>query len=98
MVSRVNHRVSFSDITSTHIQLDAFSSPYIGGTLARPHERFPNSEFFSQKFWIEYPYSLPCIATAGWALMVLITFMGVLENARRQHRASALGRSGGGGP
>ncbi|KAF7317141.1 Major facilitator superfamily multidrug-resistance DHA1 sub-family [Mycena chlorophos] len=42
--------------------------PLIGGSLARPHDRFPNSEFFALKFWLHYPYFLPCLATGSFAL------------------------------
>ncbi|KAJ7163902.1 major facilitator superfamily domain-containing protein [Mycena crocata] len=41
--------------------------PLIGGSLARPHERFPES--FSGKFWREFPYFLPCLVTGGFVFL-----------------------------
>ncbi|KAI9439344.1 MFS general substrate transporter [Lactarius indigo] len=41
--------------------------PFIGGVLSRPQDRWPN--FFSHPFWGEYPYFLPCLATASYALL-----------------------------
>ncbi|KAJ7679068.1 major facilitator superfamily transporter [Mycena polygramma] len=37
--------------------------PLIGGNLARPHDRFPES--FPGKFWAEFPYFLPCLVTGS---------------------------------
>ncbi|KDQ59084.1 hypothetical protein JAAARDRAFT_33814 [Jaapia argillacea MUCL 33604] len=36
--------------------------PFIGGTFARPHTRWPT--VFTNKFWVEYPYFLPCAISA----------------------------------
>ncbi|KAF8644746.1 hypothetical protein AX16_008301 [Volvariella volvacea WC 439] len=44
--------------------------PLLGGTLSRPHERFPH--YFNNPFWKQYPYFLPCIASA---VFVLIAFL-----------------------
>ncbi|KAI9435199.1 MFS general substrate transporter, partial [Lactarius indigo] len=41
--------------------------PFIGGMLSRPQDRWPN--VFSHPFWGEYPYFLPCLATASYALL-----------------------------
>ncbi|KAI9443966.1 MFS general substrate transporter [Lactarius indigo] len=41
--------------------------PFIGGVLSRPQDRWPN--VFSHPFWGEYPYFLPCLATAGYSLL-----------------------------
>ncbi|KAN0136114.1 major facilitator superfamily [Lactarius tabidus] len=41
--------------------------PFIGGVLSRPQDRWPN--LFSHHFWGEYPYFLPCFATAIYALL-----------------------------
>ncbi|KAF8267047.1 major facilitator superfamily domain-containing protein [Lactarius quietus] len=41
--------------------------PFIGGVLSRPQDRWPN--LFSHPFWGEYPYFLPCLATAVYALV-----------------------------
>ncbi|KAF9016610.1 major facilitator superfamily transporter [Hymenopellis radicata] len=49
--------------------------PVIGGTFARPHERFPG--VFDNWFWVEYPYFLPCLisgicAFAGFLLTLCV--------------------------
>ncbi|TFK27818.1 MFS general substrate transporter [Coprinopsis marcescibilis] len=41
--------------------------PLLGGTLARPHERFP--KYFDTQFWRKYPYLLPCLATGSFVLV-----------------------------
>ncbi|KAH8985282.1 MFS general substrate transporter [Lactarius akahatsu] len=41
--------------------------PFIGGVLSRPQDRWPN--VFSHPFWGEYPYFLPCLATATYGLL-----------------------------
>ncbi|KAH8985274.1 MFS general substrate transporter [Lactarius akahatsu] len=41
--------------------------PFIGGVLSRPQDRWPN--VFSHPFWGQYPYFLPCLATATYALL-----------------------------
>ena len=43
------------------------SRPFIGGVLSRPQDRWPSA--FSHRFWGEYPYFLPCLATAAYALL-----------------------------
>jgi hypothetical protein len=44
-------------------------SPFIGGTLARPHDRFP---IFHSAFWEKYPYFLPCIVSATYSALALL--------------------------
>ncbi|KAH7904155.1 major facilitator superfamily domain-containing protein [Hygrophoropsis aurantiaca] len=55
---------------------------FMGGALARPHERFP--ETFSGTFWEQYPYFLPCAAaaafTAGTFLLILFFLKETLPN------------------
>jgi hypothetical protein len=41
--------------------------PFIGGVLSRPQDRWPI--LFSHPFWGEYPYFLPCLATAAYAIV-----------------------------
>jgi hypothetical protein len=36
--------------------------PWIGGSLARPSDRFP--ALFGGQFWKQYPYFLPCLCVA----------------------------------
>jgi len=40
---------------------------FLGGFLSRPQDRWP--DHFSQPFWAEYPYSLPCLVVASFALI-----------------------------
>ncbi|KAH9958361.1 MFS general substrate transporter [Lactifluus volemus] len=44
--------------------------PFIGGVLARPQDRWPN--VFSHPFWAEFPYFLPCLACAAYALFSFV--------------------------
>jgi hypothetical protein len=44
--------------------------PFIGGSLARPSDRFP--ETFTSLFWIKYPYFLPCLVSASFTFCVII--------------------------
>ncbi|KAH9169683.1 MFS general substrate transporter [Lactarius sanguifluus] len=44
--------------------------PFIGGVLSRPQDRWPT--IFSHPFWGEYPYFLPCLATAAYVLLSFI--------------------------
>jgi hypothetical protein len=45
-------------------------SPFIGGLLSRPQDRWPDR--FSHPFWGEYPYLLPCLVAAAYALLSLV--------------------------
>ncbi|KDQ29700.1 hypothetical protein PLEOSDRAFT_1112409 [Pleurotus ostreatus PC15] len=42
-------------------------APIIGGSLAKPYERFP--ETFQSPFWREFPYFLPCAVAASIMLV-----------------------------
>lgn len=42
----------------------------MGGTLARPQDRWPN--LFAGQFWAKYPYFLPCAVSAS---VVFVSFM-----------------------
>ncbi|KAL6298395.1 MFS general substrate transporter [Sparassis latifolia] len=44
--------------------------PFIGGTLAKPHDRWPG--VFSGPFWIKYPYFLPCATSAAFTTFIFI--------------------------
>jgi hypothetical protein len=45
-------------------------SPFIGGVLSRPQDRWPG--IFSHHFWLEYPYFLPCLVVAALSLLQFI--------------------------
>lgn len=55
-------------------------SPFIGGSLSRPHERFPN--VFSGSFWKAYPYFLPCVATSGFVMIAFTTALIFFKEVR----------------
>src|SRR5437879_4066978 len=46
------------------------SRPLLGGSLSRPHERFPN--YFGGSFWKLYPYFLPCLVTSSYVLFAFL--------------------------
>ncbi|KAF8150914.1 major facilitator superfamily transporter [Crassisporium funariophilum] len=50
--------------------LGASMGPLLGGSLARPSDRFP--KLFSGKLWQEFPYYLPCLATGSFVLVVIV--------------------------
>lgn len=50
--------------------------PLIGGTFARPHDRFPS--IFANPFWQKYPYFLPCFISAcfsAFAFFIALVFL-----------------------
>ncbi|KAN0136219.1 efflux pump azaL [Lactarius tabidus] len=51
--------------------------PFIGGVLSRPQDHWPNR--FSHPFWAEYPYFLPCLVAATYALISFIVTAMYLE-------------------
>ncbi|KAF8875897.1 major facilitator superfamily domain-containing protein [Infundibulicybe gibba] len=50
--------------------IGATLGPLVGGTFARPHERFP--QVFGGKFWQDYPYFLPCLVTSSYVCVSII--------------------------
>ncbi|KAJ6553597.1 major facilitator superfamily domain-containing protein [Mycena vulgaris] len=61
---------AIGDLTDRTNRAEGFAyipCPLIGGSLARPHDRFP--ELFSATFWKEYPYFLPCLATGSFVFL-----------------------------
>lgn len=63
--------------------------PMMGGHLARPHDRWPN--LFSNQFWIDYPYFLPCVASAVFSAFVFLnTALFLREPERKKKSVSAL--------
>ncbi|KAJ7220196.1 major facilitator superfamily domain-containing protein [Mycena pura] len=47
--------------------IGASVGPLIGGSLARPSDRFPN--LFSGRFWQGFPYFLPCLVTGSFVFL-----------------------------
>ncbi|KAF8867875.1 major facilitator superfamily domain-containing protein [Infundibulicybe gibba] len=79
---------AMGDLTDSSNRAQAFSflsmiwatgsslGPLIGGSFARPHERFPG--VFTGQFWVDYPYFLPCVVVAsfvGFAFIVALLFL-----------------------
>ncbi|KAN0136102.1 Major facilitator superfamily domain containing protein [Lactarius tabidus] len=68
--------------------------PFIGGMLSRPQDRWPN--LFSHPFWGEYPYFLPCLATATFVLLlfsVAAIFLKEVGSPLTVNRDSAMKRN-----
>ncbi|KAF9652374.1 MFS general substrate transporter [Thelephora ganbajun] len=51
--------------------------PFAGGTLSRPHERFP--ALFGNWFWEEYPYLLSCLFSAIFCAYCFILIWAFLK-------------------
>ncbi|KAL0945390.1 hypothetical protein HGRIS_000884 [Hohenbuehelia grisea] len=61
--------------------------PLIGGGLSKPHTRFPS--VFSNPFWEEYPYFLPCaVVSAFTALIVIISAISFKETLHPRRASS----------
>ncbi|PFH51080.1 hypothetical protein AMATHDRAFT_59769 [Amanita thiersii Skay4041] len=98
-------RSALGDITDSTNRVEGFTilpvfwsvgeiiGPILGGYLARPHKRFP--ETFTINFWVEYPYFLPCAAVAGILLLsFLVTVVCFKETAPSQSRVHVCGNDG----
>ncbi|KAF8875926.1 major facilitator superfamily domain-containing protein [Infundibulicybe gibba] len=53
--------------------------PLVGGTFARPHERFPR--VFGGQFWRDYPYFLPCLVTSSFVCVSFVITLLFLKEA-----------------
>ncbi|KAH8993664.1 major facilitator superfamily transporter [Lactarius deliciosus] len=62
LTDETNMAQGFSLITITWA-VGSTIGPFIGGVLSGPQDRWPT--IFSHPFWGEYPYFLPCLATAA---------------------------------
>ncbi|KIK52657.1 hypothetical protein GYMLUDRAFT_1028562 [Collybiopsis luxurians FD-317 M1] len=66
----------------------ATMGPLIGGTFAKPHERFPN--VFTSPFWRAYPYFLPCLVGVSYVFVAFtiaaVAFKETLPKKRRRSR------------
>ncbi|KIJ65572.1 hypothetical protein HYDPIDRAFT_187328 [Hydnomerulius pinastri MD-312] len=61
--------------------------PFMGGTLARPSDRFP--KLFSGSFWKHYPYFLPCAVAATLVAVTALILLFFLEETlatKRKHK------------
>ncbi|KAF8878527.1 major facilitator superfamily domain-containing protein [Infundibulicybe gibba] len=61
--------------------------PLIGGSLSRPHERFPS--VFTGQFWMGHPYFLPCVAVASFIGFVFTATLFFLKETAPRHRKYA---------
>ncbi|KAG6860436.1 hypothetical protein C0995_011204 [Termitomyces sp. Mi166 len=61
-----HHSLGFSLLSGVWA-VGAALGPLIGGTFSRPADRFP--DVFTGTFWKQYPYFLPCLVTAAFALV-----------------------------
>jgi hypothetical protein len=53
----------------------------LGGLLAHPEQRF---RLFHAAFWAEYPYLLPCLVGAAFAMFSVIPGIVFIEEVRAQ--------------
>ncbi|KAF9016605.1 MFS general substrate transporter [Hymenopellis radicata] len=68
----------------------ATMGPLIGGTFARPHDRFPS--VFKNPFWEQYPYFLPCLISGACAsACALLTLFVFKESAPQKVKARRSG-------
>ncbi|KAG6860740.1 hypothetical protein C0995_008004 [Termitomyces sp. Mi166 len=63
--------------------------PLMGGTLSKPAERFPY--MFGGRFWKEYPYFLPCLATSAFVFLAFVITLTVPKSPTRKLSGSAEG-------
>ncbi|KAG6817275.1 hypothetical protein H0H87_010936 [Tephrocybe sp. NHM501043] len=65
------------------------SLPLMGGTLSRPAERFPKT--FGGKFWKDYPYFLPSLATSSFVVFAFaVTLLFFKESVpKKRFRSSS---------
>ncbi|KZP23803.1 MFS general substrate transporter [Athelia psychrophila] len=64
--------------------------PLIGGTLARPYDRF---SLFHTAFWQKYPYFLPCAFAAAFSAVVCIFIVFLLDETVTRQPPRTVGDS-----
>ncbi|KEP50482.1 MFS transporter [Rhizoctonia solani 123E] len=86
MTDRSNQDLAFS-LLSVSYRLGQISGLPLGGLLAHPEQRF---SWFRTAFWAEYPYLLPCLAGAAFAVLSILPGMIYIEETlaskRKQRR------------
>ncbi|KAI0637849.1 major facilitator superfamily domain-containing protein [Trametes polyzona] len=60
--------------------------PLIGGQLAKPQSRWPNT--FTHPFWAKYPYFLPCGVSAAFSIFTFIVTALFLKETVRKRSSS----------
>lgn len=72
--------------------IGTFVGPLMGGMLARPQDHWPR--LFTNPFWGNYPYFLPCVVSASLLLLAFFTLLGFFEESlstkRRPRLASTM--------
>ncbi|CAE6407941.1 unnamed protein product [Rhizoctonia solani] len=68
MTDRSNQDLAFT-LLSVSYRLGQISGLPLGGLLAHPEERF---SWFCTAFWAKYPYLLPCLAGAAFAVLSIL--------------------------
>ncbi|CAE6521208.1 unnamed protein product [Rhizoctonia solani] len=88
MTDRSNQDLAFS-LLSMSYRLGQITGLPLGGLLAHPEQRF---SWFRTAFWTEYPYLLPCLAGAAFAVLSIIPGVIFIEETlpskRKQRRKS----------
>jgi hypothetical protein len=69
---------SRSDVYDTNVWIALTGLP-LGGLLAHPEQR---STLFNTAFWAEYPYLLPCLVGAAFALFSVVPGIMFIEEVR----------------
>ncbi|KAG8715981.1 hypothetical protein FRC11_011674, partial [Ceratobasidium sp. 423] len=88
MTDRSNQDLAFS-LLSMSYRLGQITGLPLGGLLAHPEQRF---SWFRTAFWAEYPYLLPCLAGAAFAVFSIIPGVIFIEETlpskRKQRKRS----------
>lgn len=66
--------------------LGATVGPLLGGLLARPQDNFPS--LFPGKFWADYPYFLPCLASTAVVFVISLIALAFLKETVPQKSVS----------
>ncbi|KAF8220945.1 MFS general substrate transporter [Tricholoma matsutake] len=59
--------------------------PMLGGTLSKPHERFPR--YFGGGFWVKYPYFLPSFITSCFVVFASAVALVFFKESIPNHKA-----------
>ncbi|KDN50086.1 hypothetical protein RSAG8_01422, partial [Rhizoctonia solani AG-8 WAC10335] len=88
MTDRSNQDLAFS-LLAVSYRLGQITGLPLGGLLAHPEERF---SWFRTAFWAEYPYLLPCLVGAAFAVFSILPGVIFIEEtlpSKRKQRRKA---------
>ncbi|THU83159.1 MFS general substrate transporter [Dendrothele bispora CBS 962.96] len=71
--------------------IGATLGPLMGGTFAKPAERWP--KVFGSQFWKDYPYFLPCLLPSFYVLFGLLLTAVVFKETLKRKRPSSISRT-----